>query len=59
MDHIEELKKQLKQHQLILLHMGEQVEKLTREVLDFKLKQEKLNEILNKKQILDKYWYHE
>ena len=59
MDHIEELKKQLKQHQLILLHMGEQVEKLTREVLDFKLKQEKLNEILNKKQILDKYLYHE
>lgn len=59
MDHIEELKKQLNQHQLILLHMGEQVEKLTREVLDLRLKQEKLNEILNKKRILDKYWYHE
>lgn len=59
MDHIEELKKQLNQHQLILLHMGEQVEKLTREVLDLRLRQEKLNEILNKKQILDKYWYHE
>lgn len=59
MDHIEELKKQLNQHQFILLHMGEQVEKLTREVLDLRLRQEKLNEILNKKQILDKYWYHE
>ncbi len=59
MDHIEELKKQLNQHQLILLHMGEQVEKLAREVLDLRLRQEKLNDILNKKQILDKYWYHE
>ena len=59
MDHTEELKKQLNQQQLILLHMGELVEKLTREVLDLRLRQEKLNEILNKKRILDKYWYHE